>query len=447
MERYEDMSLEELLRHDDFACGCGKRHAAGIERVLIGSGALRELPALIRGFGCARPFVLADRSTDEAAGRRVRALLREAGLECSFCVMPEARPAPDERTVGGAVMHFDRRCDLVLGVGSGVVNDTGKILAGMTGLPYVVAATAPSMDGYASATSSMERDGLKVSLDSAAARAIVGDLDVLCAAPERMLLSGVGDMVAKYVSLCEWRLSTIVTDEYYCPVVAGVVENALKKCVSAAPGLRERRPEAVRAVMEGLVAAGMAMHYAGVSRPASGMEHYFSHIWDMRALAFGTPSDLHGIQCGVGTLLSLRCYEFARRLTPDRGRARAAAARFSPGDWNARLRAFIGPGAEAMIEGERREGKYDPARREARAERIVERWPELCAVMDTLPPLEEVRALLAGIGAPTTPEELGISREDARTTFTMTKDIRDKYVLSRLLWDLGELDRAAAECF
>lgn len=60
--------------------------------------------------------------------------------------------------------------------------------------------------------------------------------------------------------------------------------------------------KAVTAVFEGLILCGAAMKFAGVSRPASGIEHYLSHIWDMRGVEFGTPVELHGIQCAVGTL-------------------------------------------------------------------------------------------------------------------------------------------------
>ena len=41
------------------------------------------------------------------------------------------------------------------------------------------------------------------------------------------------------------------------------------------------------------------------------------------------------------------------------------------------------------------------------------------------------------IGAPTSAADFGVTPEQVRTTFTMTKDIRDKYIASRLLWDLG----------
>ena len=137
---------------------------------------------------------------------------------------------------------------------------------------------------------------------------MVGDIDVLNGAPVFMAKAGLGDMLAKYVSICEWRIAHLITGEYYCETIAEMVRVALKKCVDNAEGLLKRDEEAIKAVFEGLIIGGVAMSYAGVSRPASGVEHYFSHVWDMRALEFGTSMDLHGIQCAIGTLISARIF-------------------------------------------------------------------------------------------------------------------------------------------
>ena len=119
-------------------------------------------------------------------------------------------PLPDEKTVGSAFMHFDQAYDGIISVGSGVLNDTGKIVSRITGRPYIIAATAPSMDGYASSTSSMERDGLKISLNTKIADVIVGDTDILKKAPDILLSAGMGDILTKYVAICEWRISHII---------------------------------------------------------------------------------------------------------------------------------------------------------------------------------------------------------------------------------------------
>lgn len=429
-------------------CACGRTHEAALEDVLIGSGVIRSLPELLKKYGCQKPFLLSGHDTFAAAGRPVCSALDEAGLSCSRFVFPHSPVLPTEQSVGSAAMHFDASCDAIVSIGSGVINDIGKILAAISKKPYLIVATAPSMDGYASATSSMERDGLKVSINTVCARAVLGDTDILCQAPMRMLQSGVGDMLAKYVSLAEWQLGKIIVGEYYCPEVAQMVRRALEQVVSAADGLVKREKQAVQSVMEGLVIAGLCMQYAGLSRPASGIEHYFSHIWDMRALAFpDAKADLHGIQCGAATVLSLRVCERLKAVTPDKQKALRYASSFGIESWYEQLGSFIGPGAQAMIALDRQEGKYEPKAHEKRLERIVSHWDEILSVLDSLPAASEIERLLRSIGAPTDAGEWGYTPEQLRKTFTMTKDIRDKYIVSRLLWDLGELDQAADALF
>lgn len=436
------MDIHEKIAAGGFACSCGEYHKASLEKLVIRAGALQDIPALVKAYGGTRVFVLTDCNEYEAAGKRVCEILKEAAIPYSLYVFPQTHLEPDEFAVGAAAMHYDHSCDLILGVGSGVINDIGKILAKLTGKPYFIAGTAPSMDGYASATSSMSRDGLKISLPSCCPQVIIGDLDVLCKAPDRMLQSGLGDMIAKYISICEWRIAHLLVGEPYCEEIASMVRGALQKCMDNAQGLADRQPEAVAAVMEGLVITGIAMSYAGLSRPASGMEHYFSHVWDMRGLEFGTTVDTHGIQCAIGTLLSLKVYDHIRKLTPDKEKALAYVAAFDLEDWNSQLTAFLGKGAQAMIQGEAKEGKYDKAKHAPRLEKILELWPQILKIMDEeLPSYETVEKALKTVGAPTTAQEIGFDSQTVNTAFRMTKDIRDKYIGCRLLWDLGELDR------
>jgi glycerol-1-phosphate dehydrogenase [NAD(P)+] len=297
------------------------------------------------------------------------------------------------------------------------------------------------MDGYASATSSMDRDDLKASLNSRCANVIIGDVDILKNAPAHMLAAGLGDMLAKYVSIAEWRIAHIITGEYYCEKVAQLVRTALKKCADNAEGLLNRDETAVAAVFEGLVIGGIAMAYAGVSRPASGVEHYFSHVWDMRSLQFNTQTDLHGIQCAIGTYIAAKLYEIVKTVTPDEKKAAAYVDAFSYEDWKATLTEFLGQSADTMIAAEAKEGKYIKEKHPARFAIIREHWNEILQILDEeLPAAEEIGKLLDTIGISRSPEYLGVDADTLRTTFKATKDIRDKYVLSRLAWDLGILD-------
>lgn len=422
-------------------CPCGKIHSAPIDKIIAEAGALSRLPDVIKDYGAKKAFVFADKNTYEAAGKRVLELLAENDIAYSSFVFESDDIKPDEHSVGSAVMHYDRSCDIVVAVGSGVINDIGKILAYTAGVKYIIVATAPSMDGYASGSSSMEMDGLKVSLNSKCADVIIGDIDIMKNCPQRMLISGLGDMIAKYISICEWRISHIITGEYYCENVAELMRSALRKCVSNADGLLQRDADAVLAVFEGLVIGGVAMKFAGLSRPASGVEHYFSHIWDIRGLEFNTPVDLHGIQCALGTLIAARIYEQIKNITPNREKALAFNAAFDYESWKKELCSYLGAGAKAMIKLEEKERKYDVEAHKARLDVIISHWDEIISVInEEIPSSEEIEKLLKKIGAPLTVEEIGLDQKDLGITFKATKDIRDKYVLSRLCQDIGVID-------
>ena len=344
-------------------------------------------------------------------------------------------------------MHFDPACDFIIGVGSGVINDIGKLLSCHCGKPYMIVATAPSMDGYASATSSMTRDGLKISLPSRGADVILGDTEILRQAPLHMMKSGLGDMLAKYVSICEWRIAHLVTGEYYCEEVAGLIRSALQRCIDHAPGLLQREEAAVQAVFEGLVIGGVAMNYAGLSRPASGVEHYISHILDMRGVEFGTPVDLHGIQCAIGTLIAVRLYDKLKTIQPDREKALSYAAQFDYAPWSQTLRSLLGKGSESMIALEEKEKKYDKHAHAKRLEIILQNWDTILQIIDEeLPSARDLETILEQIDAPKTLTAIDIDADMLPVIFAATKDIRDKYVLSRLAWDLGILDELTQAC-
>ena len=421
-------------------CACGKQHLFK-SRIIIGENAVDKLPEVLASLNCTKPFILADRNTYEVAGKYVFDLLHKNGIDAEKYIFNKAILEPDETNVGLAAMHFSPICDMVIGVGSGVINDISKIIANISNKPYIIVGTAPSMDGYASATSSMTMEGLKISLNSKCADVIIGDTNILCKAPVHMMISGLGDMLAKYVSICEWRISNIINGEYYCEDIASLVRASLKKCVDNAEGLVNKEKKAVEAVFEGLILCGAAMKFAGVSRPASGTEHYLSHIWDMRGAEFGTPVEFHGIQCAVGTLLSIKLYEKIKEITPERKKAFEYVEKFDFYAWSETLREFLGKGAESMIALEEKERKYDIESHKKRFEIIAGKWNEIQSIIEEeLPSIEELQSLYTKVGLPETMAEIGLDEDILPLTFKASKDIRDKYVLPRLCWDLGIID-------
>ncbi len=429
------MDINTMLRGVD--CGCGKHHACEIEQVYIEKNAIARMKEICEAYR--KILLVADENTFAAAGAQTEAALADKDLR--RVVFPGTELLVPNEAAIGAVTEALADAELIVGIGSGVIQDLCKYVSHFEKVPYVIVATAPSMDGYASNGAAMITGGMKVTYPAGLPKAIVADPEILRLAPMEMLRAGIGDMLAKYVSIAEWRIARLLCGEYYCEAVAELVRTALKKCTDNAAGLLRREDAAVEAVFEGLVIGGVAMTYAGLSRPASGVEHYFSHVQDMRGLEFGTPTQLHGIQCARATAAAIRLYEQLSKMKPDGEKALAYVQSYDPEAWNRELKAFLGKGADTMIAQEKREGKYDVQKHARRLPLILENWDAILQILrEELPTAEEFEKLMAVLGIPA---ELDADAETAGLMFKATKDIRDKYVLSRLAWDLGVLEELA----
>ena len=446
MEKHlSEMTLSELIDEKGHDCSCGRHHKCDLKILKIGRGAVNALPESMKAIGVKRPFLVMDKNT-QAAGKIVEGVLDKAGIAYTrFCFPMDGHIEPDEYAIGSLMMAFDPACDVLIAIGSGVINDCCKVAAHATGLPSMVVCTAPSMDGYASNSSAMIRNHVKVSLYNACPLVILADTDIVRTAPDVMLRAGLGDMLAKYIALCEWRISHVVYGDPYCEEIAELMRTSLRKIIAHADGLMKREDAAIEAVIEGLVLSGLAMAFNETSRPASGLEHYFSHLWEMQALETGKPYDLHGIQVGVGTLLTLWIYENVLNLDRiDTDRARRAMAAFSPEAWEAQARRIFGPIAPEILALERKAHKHDPARHEERLQRIEASWPAIRQIIrEELPSRESIRSLMAACGLPLTPADLGLTEQDTVDALLGSRDIRDKYLTSSLLWDLGLLEDTA----
>ena len=442
MAYFDEMTFEELLNPAGHRCECGMTHATGLQYLKVGQGVISYVPDALSFLGMKKPFIVADQNTWKAAGEKVAAILKEANIPFSSYIFPASKGhiEPDESAVGAIAMHFDPSCDIFLAVGSGVMNDCCRVMAHATGKGHMVVGTAPSMDGYASNSSSMVVDNVKTSLYARCPQAIIADIDIMKEAPMRMLWAGYGDMVAKYNALCEWRISNIATGEHYCENVARLMRACVKKISANAEGLMNRAPEAVQAVAEGLILSGIAMDFAKISRPASGLEHYFSHMWEMEALRNNSHADLHGICVGVGLCLTLPIYGKLLAHGVSREEADAAFAAFSQEEWEKEMEEVFGPTAVSVIEGEKGWKKNGAEKHLSRLDNLLSRWDEVVkAIEEELPAGNAIEESMLKLGMPTKPEDLGLDQGAVHRAFLGSREIRDKYLLSSMLWDLGLL--------
>ncbi len=435
------MNLNELLCRD-IPCSCGQTHRANVEAVYIESGAIARLPGELQKRGYARPLLVCDENTLPAAGRRAQAALSQAGCAYRTFTYPQADLAADD---AAQAQLFEQvlDADVLVAVGAGTLGDLCKFVSFRRGLPCFTVATAPSMDGFASTVAAMITGSMKVTYETHTPQVILADVDVLKAAPMEMIAAGVGDILGKYTCLCDWQIAHVVTGEAYCDKIAGMIRDCIRRVVAGLPALPGRGPEAVRDLCEALVLSGVAMAYAGNSRPASGSEHHLSHFFELRFLQQGRPPVLHGIKVGVGTVIVLRAYERLRDARPDFEGARRAAAAFDEEAWQARMRAAYGAGAKDVLELEARSHKNAPANVIERLLALENRWPEVEALIAALPTPAEVHAQLSAVGAPSEPAQLGIDGDLLAEGILCAKELRVRYGLWQMLFDLGMLDETA----
>lgn len=308
----------EALAQISFDCECGHHHASNIKKIIVESGALSQVGSIISSLGAKQLFLVADNHTWEICGRQVEADLLSKGFALHTLVYQSSHPlVPNEQALGTFISEIQESDDLIVTIGSGTLNDLSRMISCKTKIPYIIVATAPSMDGFASTVSPLILRETKITLPAVAPSAIIADTRILKDAPLEMVQAGYGDILGKYTALADWRLSAQMTGEYYCEKIANLMQSAVEKCVSLRHLLQQHSEEATGSLMNALIISGIAMALVGNSRPASGAEHHFSHYWEIDALAHGRPHPLHGNSVGVGALLSASLYAYAQEDIPE----------------------------------------------------------------------------------------------------------------------------------
>lgn len=443
----QDKSIEQYL-NCSFKCSCGRTHKSLFAHYLFEPGAIEKLPMLLEQLGYTRPYLISDTHTHEIAGKRAEEVLGKAGIPFTSHVLksPEKGDlAADEHALGSVAMANDKDADIIISVGTGTINDLGRYFSYITGRPFLLIATAPSMDGLVSGVAPLIFNNLKITFPAQEPLALICDPEIMAAAPLRMLAAGAGDILGKYNCLLDWQLSHIINDEYYCDTIADIMRTAVDRTMESTNGLASHDSKAVSVLTEALVLSGIAMDFSGNSRPASGAEHHQSHYWEMQFLFDGIPAVLHGTKVGIGTVLMLELYNaLAEMEKPDFDRIRGEiSSRPSAEMWEKEMYRCYREGAENVIALEKKSKKNDPEGLLKRLLVIEEKWDEIQALAKTAPKASEIYHVLEKMEAAKVPADVGIPRQYVYDSIRYGKELRDRYTILQLMWDLGMLDEAA----
>ncbi len=425
--------------------------------LLIDAGAVTRVPEVFtRHFPGRRPLVVCDENTFEVAGGRVHELLRQAGLDPRPPLIFPGRPVlhPESAHVNEVSVRL-RESDgeskaVGVAVGSGTLNDIVKLASHRADRRYMVVGTAASMDGYASFGASILAEGYKTTIPCPAPSAVVADVDVIAAAPADMTASGYADLVGKITAGADWLIADELGVQSVDPEIWAMVQPPLRGWIGDPEGLRRGELRVISGLFEGLTVSALAMQAYRDTRPASGTEHLFSHVWEMQNLEFQGRSVSHGFKVGLGTLAATALMEvlFGRDISEETVR-RTVASRPSPDERKRSVEKRFGnaPFAGAVVDASLSK-LADEDELQERTNLALRRWTHMRErVGDQLLPFDEVRSLLRSAGCPVTPEEIGMTRQRLAETFALAQMIRTRYTVLDLAFELGMLENCVEEIF
>lgn len=423
------------------------------QHVSIGRQALRQTAEIARRSAPAQRWtVVADERTWQAAGAAVQAVLEAAQAGPAAPLVLPGTPRLKATTDASAAVAAHLR-DLGAGtgaiaVGAGVINDIVKHAAHVAGVPYLCCATAASMDGYAASGAALLEGGFKRTLACPPPLALIADTDVVAAAPPQMVAWGYGDLAGKAVAGADWLLADAIGVEPLNPVPFAMVQEPLARWLAEPEAIAQRTPQAMERLLDGLVASGRAMQWHGNSRPASGSDHQFAHLWEMENLQHGGEPVSHGACVGIGCVAMLALYDWLLARPDAAVQAAALQHRpaFDPVDDEIRWSLGDGPIAEAARQ--EMQAKRAGGERQTRVQRFAAAWPHLRGqLLRRGFSAPGMRQLLRRAGAACDPADIGVTPAQLRADYRRARLIRRRYTLLDLLEDIGWLEPAVDDLF
>lgn len=267
-------------------------------KLIIGSGAIGKIAGLLSDNGIrGKLLYVSDPVVDGLYGGLVRPQLESCGTVKEEYV--DYNSISYAMNLAERVIATDISC--IVGMGGGKVLDVCKYAAYISKCPLLSIPTTMANDGIASPIAVLKRkDDLPKSLGCAVPSMIVIDTQLVAKGPLELIKAGIGDTISNYMALLDWDYACKKgrdTMNGYAYIMSKTSLDALLQTEYA-----EICPAFIDVLANSLVLSGIAMDFAGSSRPVSGSEHLFSHALDYYCKA----KNLHGLQVALGTVAVLR---------------------------------------------------------------------------------------------------------------------------------------------
>ena len=418
------MDIRELLNVNR-TCKCGKVHSCDIKDVIVEKGALSQLTNLAQNYN--NILLVADQNTYAICGKESQMLLQNKYVDVLVYEGYDIL-VPNEQAIQELTEKVTDKTELIIGIGSGVINDLCKYVSFLKKLPYFIIATAPSMDGYASNAAAMIIESMKITYDAHVPSVIIADVDILKNAPMELIKSGFGDIIGKYSALNDWKLSRIVKDEYFCDYVYDLTYQMVKSTENLGNRLLERDEHSIKTLMEALIIVGIAMSYVGNSRPASGSEHHLSHYFEVVGLLNHEPYFLHGIDVAYSTVITAKLRQELLEIDIPK-----LAAEFDKKKWEEEIHTIYSEAGPGIINLQNSLGWYEDRNK---MNIYMERWKEIKQILSESPTSEDIIKILEQVNLSYDDFESLYGTEKIKDGIWYAKDLKNRYTVLWMYYDL-----------
>lgn len=399
-------------------CTCGGAHPAPTATLYCGEDACQIMAEDCSAVYADRPVLLLDDpNTRRVAGAQLLSQLIRCGVNVRHYPLPDNVHADDLM-----IDQIRAACEgiaLIVSVGSGTINDLGKYSAHLEGIDFWTLPTAPSMNGYTSGIAAIKVRGVKRTLPALSPKRLYALPSVIQQAPIKLRQAGFCDVLAKVVSDIDWQAESLLFSGSYCGLPSALM-TAVEHSYAAVPeAIGSGDQVATMGLFNGLLISGVAMSLAGSSAPASGGEHLFSHFWDMREPITGREPELHGLQVGLGIILSAACY---RRLAALRADDLTARAELTFTETAGKIKHIWGPFAdEVATQFNNKQAVLD------RFDTLLpQRWSELQVLFSQVRSPEYFVDLFARVGVPFSLDAFNLSRDEFALAALNARAIRER---------------------
>jgi glycerol-1-phosphate dehydrogenase [NAD(P)+] len=333
---------------------------------------------------------------------------------------------PNEEAIAKIESLCTNKTDFILGIGSGVINDLTKYVSFNKGIKSGIIASATSMDGFASSGAALILKGMQVTYTTHAPYMILGDTNILKDAPIDMIRSGYADIIAKYSALCDWKLSALINNEFFCSEIYNTMLSATNEMRSLAKELNSRSPYVVGKLMEILVLSGVLMTLGETTRPASGSEHHFSHYFHITGLIENKPFFLHGTDVGYTTIITTEMRE--KILTVENPEFTFVPKETRENFYKEIFHDFYTEVAEIQEKAKRYENPV--------FDKYKENWGKVKEILLECPSSQEIKTMLADVGIDLAKFRELYDEKRIENGMWFAKDIKDRYSVLWLYFDL-----------